>query len=70
MIQKFDEFETNESIRSLFASSAQYKPTDPRHKLLYNSFINWYKGMREKYDEDLIMNMLMSAEEDIKYGEI
>ncbi len=69
MIQDFDSF-TNESIRSLFASSAQYKPSDPRHKLLYNSFINWFKGMREKYDEDLIMNMLMSAEEDIKYGEI
>jgi hypothetical protein len=69
MIQDFDNF-TNESIRSLFASSAQYKPSDPRHKLLYNSFINWFKGMREKYDEDLIMNMLMSAEEDIKYGEI
>ena len=69
MIQDLDSF-TNESIRSLFASSAQYKPSDPRHKLLYNSFINWFKGMREKYDEDLIMNMLMSAEEDIKYGEI
>ena len=69
MMQDFDSF-TNESIRSLFASSAQYKPSDPRHKLLYNSFINWFKGMREKYDEDLIMNMLMSAEEDIKYGEI
>lgn len=69
MIKDFDSF-TNESIRSLFASSAQYKPTDPKHKLLYNSFINWFKGMREKYDEDLIMNMLMSAEEDIKYGEI
>jgi len=69
MVKDFDSF-TNESIRSLFAASAQYKPTDPKHKILYNSFINWFKGMREKYDEDLIMNMLMSAEEDIRYGEI
>lgn len=70
MIQKFDEFNTNEGIRAMLVQSVQYKPTDPKHKILYNSFINWFKGMREKYDEDLIMNMLMSAEEDIRYGEI
>ena len=70
MIQKFDEFETNEGLRAMLVQSVQSKPTDQKQKILYNFFINWFKGMREKYDEDLIMNMLMSAEEDIRYGEV
>ena len=61
---------TQESLRSLFVDGVQYKPTDPSHRRLYNSFVDWFKNMREKYDEDLILNMLNSAEEDIRYGEI
>lgn len=68
-VQNIDDF-TNESIRGIFASSAQYIPSNPKHKILYNSFITWFKGMREKYDEDLILNMIASAEEEIEYGEI
>jgi hypothetical protein len=68
-IQDIDNF-TNESIRGFFSSDAQYVPSNPKHKQLYNSFINWFKEMREKYNEDLIINMISSAEEDIEYGEI
>lgn len=68
-IQDIDDF-TNESLRGIFAAGAQYSPSNPKHKILYNSFINWFKGMREKYDEDLILNMIASAEEDIEYGEV
>lgn len=69
-MKTLQEYLTNESIRGLFATSAQFKPGDPSHKRLYNSFINWFKGMREKYDEDLILNMLDSAREEITYGEV
>ena len=61
---------TQESLRGLFADEVQYKPTVPSHRRLYNQFVTWFKSMREKYNEDLILNMLNSAEEDIRYGEI
>lgn len=69
-MKPLEQYLTQESLRGVFAASAQYKPSDPSHKRLYNSFVAWFKGMREKYDEDLILNMIDSAEEEIRYGEI
>lgn len=48
----------------------QFKPNDPSHKRLLNSFVSWLNGMREKYDDDLILNMIDWAEDDIRLGEI
>ncbi|WP_296865247.1 hypothetical protein [uncultured Methanobrevibacter sp.] len=68
-VQSIDNF-TNESLKSLFYSTMQYNPRNPNHRNLYNSFISWFKRMLNEYPEDLILNTLMSAEEDIQLGQI
>ena len=44
---------------------------NPTHRRLYVSFRNWYKDMMKQTHADpyLIISMLQSAEEDIRYGE-
>lgn len=61
---------TDESLRTLFTKGAAYDPHNPKHRLLYSSFITWFKSVSEKYPEDLIMDMLHGAEEDIELGQI
>ena len=61
---------TNEHLFSRWSSAVQFKPEDPKHRRLMNSFVSWFKGMREHYDENLILNMIDSVEDDIRLGEI
>lgn len=60
----------DESLRSWLNDDVQFKLTIPSHMRLYNSFVEWYRTMRKTYDEDLILNMLLDAETEIRYGEI
>lgn len=62
--------ELDEGLKEIFSKSAQFRPSDPNHRRLMNSFVAWLNGMREKYDDSLILNMLHSVEEDISLGEI
>ena len=70
IVRKFLEEPTNESIRSFFARGAEFKATNPSHRRLYDSFINWLENARKEYDDNLILNMLSSVEEDMEYGAV
>ena len=64
------DLDTNESLRELFAKGAEFRYNDPNHRRLYNSFIRWFADARKTYDDDLILNMLMNAETEIRLGEV
>ena len=61
---------SNESLRELFAHGTEFRYNDPSHRRLYNSFVSWFAQAKRDYDEDLILNMLISAEEEIRLGEL
>ena len=64
------EYLTNESFRSMFAKGAEFRRNDPNHRKLYDSFVDWFMKVRKKYDEDVILNMLIGTIEEIELGEL
>lgn len=61
---------TDESLRALFGHGELYNPSNPKHRLLRQSFLNWYNDVKMKYSDDLIIDMLRETETEIEYGEV
>jgi len=60
------------SLKSIFSNDGHYDGNNPIHQKLRRSFDNWYNSFAKSYNvsDDIMVDMLRGAIDDIEYGEL